>query len=435
MAYQIKSFSKIYNQNRPTKIRNWFWWIIGSISLFLLLPWTQNIQTKGLVTTRFQENRPQQIQSPIAGKIVKWYVKEGDIVKKGDTILFLSEIKETYLDPNLIQRTQEQALAKKGNIDFYQDKATASKIQIGAIEQGRKLKIELLKNKLNQLKSKLNAELAEQEAIQTEFNFSLDQRNRQKKMLDEGLVSQTQFQQRELVYQNAQAKQLIIENKILQTRQEISNNQVEQNSAIQEYLEKIQKAEGDRLSSLSEANVSRADAAKLENQVANYTIRNGMYIVTAPQDGQIVQAKKSGIGEIVKEGESVTLVVPYQNNNYAVEMFVRPVDLPLIDENQKVRFLFDGFPAIVFSGWPKGSYGTFGGKIIAYENSISDNGMFRVIVVEDAEDRKWPKQIKVGTGAQSIVLLKTVPIWYELWRNINGFPPDYYKSDSKKIAK
>jgi len=25
-----------------------------------------------------------------------------------------------------------------------------------------------------------------------------------------------------------------------------------------------------------------------------------------------------------------------------------------------------------------------------------------------------------------MVLLKDVPIWYELWRQINGFPPDYY---------
>jgi multidrug efflux pump subunit AcrA (membrane-fusion protein) len=161
MAYQIKAFSKIYNQNRPSKIRKWFWGIFIAMA-FILLPWTQNIQTKGLVTTRFQENRPQEIQSPIAGKIVKWYVKEGDIVKKGDTILFLSEIKEIYLDPNLIARTQEQAAAKKSNISFYQDKAAASQIQISAIEQGRKLKIEQLKNKLNQLNSKLNAELAEQ---------------------------------------------------------------------------------------------------------------------------------------------------------------------------------------------------------------------------------------------------------------------------------
>jgi hypothetical protein len=120
------------------------------------------------------------------------------------------------------------------------------------------------------------------------------------------------------------------------------------------------------------------------------------------------------------------MIVPMQSN-YAVEMFVRPVDLPLVSIGQPVRFLFDGFPAIVFSGWPNSSYGTFGGRIVAYESSISPNGLFRVLVTEDPNDRKWPEQLKMGSGAQGIALLKDVPVWYELWRNINGFPPDYYK--------
>jgi hypothetical protein len=168
------------------------------------------------------------------------------------------------------------------------------------------------------------------------------------------------------------------------------------------------------------------DVAKLQNQVSNYKIRNGMYIILAPQDGQIVQAKKSGIGEIIKDGELITVIVP-NRLDYAVEMYVRPVDLPLINIGQKVRFMFDGFPAIVFSGWPDNSYGTFGGKVVAYESSISSNGLFRVLVAEDKNDREWPKQLKIGSGSQGIALMKDVPIWYELWRNINGFPPDYYK--------
>jgi hypothetical protein len=108
-------------------------------------------------------------------------------------------------------------------------------------------------------------------------------------------------------------------------------------------------------------------------------------------------------------------------------MFVRPLDLPLLAAGQKVRFLFDGFPAIVFSGWPQASSGTFGGVIVAVESNVSVNGKFRVLVKEDTNDKPWPKQLKIGAGAQGIALLKDVPVWYELWRNINGFPPDYYK--------
>lgn len=422
----LQSFAHIYRSTKISKVNYWFFGVLLFLIGILFLPWTQNIKAKGTITSLYQEQRPQNINSPIPGKIVRWYVKEGDVVKKGDTILQISEIKEDYLDPNLINRTQQQIDAKKGTINYYQSKAGAAAAQMEALKTSRVLKIEQLSNKLKQLNNKLISEKAELEAADNEYNLAKDQYNRQQKMYAEGLVSQTQLQQRNAYYQNALAKKIMVDNKLAQTQQDITNTKIEQHSIEQEYTEKISKAEGEKFQSLSQITSGQGDIAKLENQITNYTIRNGMYHILAPQDGQIVQANKAGIGEILKDGERITVVVPTKVN-YAVEMFVRPVDLPLISIGQKVRLMFDGFPAIVFSGWPNNSYGTFGGKIIAFENTISPNGLFRVLVAEDTIDRKWPPQLKIGSGAQGIALLKDVRIWYELWRNINGFPPDYYK--------
>ena len=97
-----------------------------------------------------------------------------------------------------------------------------------------------------------------------------------------------------------------------------------------------------------------------------------------------------------------------------------------------MQFWFDGFPAIVFSGWPNASYGTFAGKVFAVEKSVSPNGKFRVLVAEDPKEKPWPKQLRIGSGAKAMALLKDVPIWYEIWRNINGFPPDYYNPTTDK---
>lgn len=426
--YQIplKSFSNIYMSHRNSKVKYWFYGILLFLVLILFLPWTQNIKTKGNITSLYQEQRPQDINSPIPGKITKWWVKEGDHVKKGDTILQLGEIKEDYLDPSLIKRTNEQLDAKKGTLDFYEGKILAAGDQISALLRSRGLKIDLLNNKRMQLENKIKGEKAELIAAENEYELAKDQYKRQQKMFEDGLVSQTQLQQRNIAFQNALAKKTTVENKLAQTNQEVLNIKIDQSNVLQEYAEKISKAESDRFQSQSALAGSQGEVAKLENQLMNYTIRNGMYILLAPQDGQIVQAKKAGIGEILKEGERIAMIVP-DKVNYAVEMYVRPVDLPLISVGQKVRFMFDGFPAIVFSGWPNNSYGTFGGKIIAFENTISANGMFRVLVVEDITDRPWPQQLKMGSGAQGITLLKDVPIWYELWRNINGFPPDYYQ--------
>ncbi len=425
-AIPLKSFQTIYRNEKESKVKFWFIGLIIFGMIILLLPWTQNIKSKGTITTLKQEQRPQNINSPIAGKIMKWWVKEGDFVKKGDTVLQISEIKEGYLDPNLVGRTQQQVDAKKGTVQSYENKITTTTTQIGLLQSSKSIKIQQLSGKLLQLDSKLAGEKAEQNAVNNEFRVAEDQYKRQVKMFEEGLVSQTNLQQRQVSFQNAVAKKAIVDNKISQTQQEIINTRIEQSGVEQDYNEKISKAQGDIYQSEGLIEAGKGDIAKLESQVTSYIIRNGMYIILAPQDGQIVQANKSGIGEILKDGETITVIVP-SRADYAVEMYVTPVDLPLINIGQKVRFMFDGFPAIVFSGWPNSSYGTFGGKIVAFENNISPNGLFRVLVAEDTQDRKWPQQLKIGSGAQGIALLQDVQIWYELWRNVNGFPPDYYK--------
>jgi len=429
---KYKSFAHIYRQGKSTEIKPWLIGFLLLLAAILFLPWTQNIRSKGSITSLFQEQRPQKIYSPIAGKISKWWVKEGDFVKKGDTLAKITEIKEDYLDPNLVPRTQEQLNAKKSYLEFYAQKVQANQAQITNLKSSKTIKLEQLKNKIAQINQKLVGEKAELEAASNEALLIKDQFDRNRKMFKEGLISQTQFQQRNAAAQNALAKKTIAENKVNQSLQDLRNANMEQGAIEQDYNEKINKAESERLQSLSQIESGKGDVAKLENQVTNYTIRNGMYYIMASQDGQIIRAQKSGIGEIIKDGEELLTVVP-TGNKYAVEMFVRPVDLPLLSPGQSVRFIFDGFPAIIFAGgWPDQSFGTFAGKILAVENTINDNGLFRVIVVEDPASKKWPPQIKMGAGAQGIALLNDVPLWYELWRNINGFPADFYQVNKEK---
>ncbi len=425
------AFKRVYLANQKSNIKYWLYGFCLLMLIILFLPWTQNIKASGTVSTLKQEQRPQKINSSIPGTIIKWWVKEGDFVKKGDTIVKLSEIKEEYLDPNLLTRTEEQVEAKQNVLSSYKSKVNTFDNQLNALAQSKQLKLRQIANKLLQLKSKQIAEESVYEAAQNESALAEDQFLRQQKMFEQGLVSQTQLQQRSIARQQALAKRITSENTLMQIKQEIIITQLEKTAIEQEYLEKISKADGDRYTALGQIATSTGDVSKLKNQLSGYRVRNGMYIILAPQDGQIVQANKAGIGEILKEGESIAIIVP-PVVEYAVEIFVRPVDLPLVNVGQSVRLMFDGFPAIVFSGWPSSSYGTFGARVLAVENSISPNGFFRVLVIPDTKDAPWPKLLRVGSGAKSIVLLKNVPVWYELWRNINGFPPDFYIPKKEK---
>lgn len=428
----LSCFGKIYLLQRKSRISRWLWGILVLLVLILFLPWTQNIRARGSITTLRQEQRPQQVNTIIAGTVQKWYVKEGDFVKGGDTILQLGEVKVDYFDPQLLERTKQQIAAKQQTIEGYRNKAQTTAAQSQALAQGRELKLQSIENKIAQQQLKVATDEADLAAAKNALNAYTRQIEAARIMLDSGAISLAEFEKRKINYQDGLAKNNSAENKLLQSKQELINLRLEQKATIQEYADKIAKAQGDRFSSLSDAASTEAEVSKLQNQLANYDVRNKLYYITASQSGQITKAKKAGLGEFIKEGEMIVEIVP-DSIQYAVELFVKPMDLPLVSKGQKVRFMFDGFPAIVFSGWPGGSYGTFGGIVSAVETSVSPNGNFRILVTEDPNDRPWPSQLRIGGGAEGIALLKDVRIYYELWRSINGFPPEYYQLSEPKV--
>lgn len=429
----IEQFNTVKNlQNRPHyKILNRIIFGVSLICLLILfLPWTQNISGSGAVTTLKPDQRPQTVQTAIAGRIEKWYVKEGDFVQKGDTILYISEIKEDYLDPNLMENTKNQVDAKKMTQQSYGGKVVSLSSQMAAIENEKKLKLQQAKNKIRQGFLKVKSDSMDLVAVRTQLKIATTQFNRSITLNKEGLKPLTDVEEKRLKLQEIEAKIITQENKFISSENELINAKVEVNRIAAEYNEKSSKAQSEQYTALSNQYDTKAQVNKLENQYNNYKIRNGMYFIKAPQSGYVNRAIQSGIGETIKEGSQIVSIMP-SKYDIAVETFVSPNDLPLIHKGEKVRVWFDGWPTIVFSGWPNMSYGTFGGKIVAVENFISDNGKFRVLIAPDQEEAPWPKQISMGSGAKTLALLDNVPVWFEIWRTLNGFPPNYYQPKNK----
>lgn len=378
------------------------WWILGFCMLFLIvlfLPWQQNIRGNGNVTALNPMNRPQTIEAVIAGRVQKWFVREGDLVRKGDTIVSITEVKEKYFDPQLLFRLKQQITAKENSLASKDQKAKALERQVKALREGMKLKVE-------QATAKLQAE-------KVRFQNAENQFQRNKKLYEAGNIPLTKFQEFEYKFQGSQADYL--------------NAQTELGRVEAEYLDKISKAESDLNNTRSEAFDTQAEIAKARNELANTEIRNEQYQILAPQDGFIIKAMKAGIAETIKEGDAICTIMP-QASDVAVEMYVKAMDVPLISKGRKVRVQFDGWPALQFSGWPSVSVGTFGGEVRVIDYVNSKPGEFRILIVPDIKDEAWPEQIRVGSGTKGWVMLDNVPVWYELWRQLNGFPPSLYEA-------
>ena len=405
----------------------------GISLLFMFVPWTQNIRAGGSVTTLKPDQRPQTIHSVIGGRIEKWFVQEGDFVSKGDTIMFISEVKDDYFDPNLLGRTQEQLKAKELTVNSYMEKVKALDNQVDALVETARLKLKQAKNKYKQAQLKVVADSMDYQAYRTNFEIARSQFDRFQGLYDKGLKSLTDVENKRNSMRKAEAEMIAGENRLLTSRNELINAEVELISIQAQYRDEIAKAESEKYTAMSSMYDAEAVVTKLQNQYMNYSVRTGMYYITAAQDGYITKAIQSGIGETIKEGTPIVSIMPSQYD-LAVAMYVRPIDLPLLEKGAPVRIQFDGWPAIVFSGWPNTSYGTYGGKVFAIDNFISENGKYRVLVAPDPDDHPWPDALRVGAGTTNMLLLKDVPIWYELWRQINGFPADYYKPISQTNA-
>lgn len=398
--------------------------MFGLVCLFL--PWTQNIRSKGKVIGLRPDQKPQKINSIIGGRIEKWYVIEGDFVEKGDTILFLSEVKEEYMDTMLIDRTRNQIRNKEQSVRSYGEKVNALDARIDALIETAELKKRQVKIKYQQVLLKIKSDSIENLAAKKNHQIAVEQYKRFEKLYQDNLKSLTELEIREVAMQRTQAGLVTSEQKLLQSRNELIDALVELNSVGAQYRDEIAKAESDKMSALTNLYDAEVDVTKMQSQAATYDVRNGMYYILAPQDGYVTKILSSGIGETIKPGQEVATIMPAKTE-LAVEMFIRPMDVPLVKTGQKVRLQFDGWPAIVFSGWPNTSYGTYGGVVFAMDKFATADGSFRLLITPDINDNKWPEALRVGGGVKAMLLLNDVPVWYEMWRNINGFPPDYYE--------
>jgi len=424
----FESFRKLSVGKNNKVLKRSLFVLLAVLIALLCLPWTQNISGNGRLTSLRPDQRPQAIQTIIPGKIEEWFVREGDLVMTGDTIMRISEIKDDYFDPNLLINVEDQIKSKESSVSGYMQKVEALDRQIDALNESVKLKRSQQELKIRQSILKVQSDSMDFNVAKGNAVIAKDQYDRFKSLFEKGLKSETELEQREVAYQNARAKQVETENKLYIARQELTNVRTELNSITQDFRDKVSKAESEKFSTMSMLYDTEAQVTKMQSQYAGYSQRSGFYYITSPADGYITRAIKTGVGETVKEGEEIVSLMP-ANYQLAVELMVKPIDYPLLSKGQKVRFIFDGWPAFVFSGWPGASAGTYGGVVVAIDNFTNNQGEYRILVAPDPADVPWPSGIRVGAGARGMALLQDVPLGYELWRQFNGFPPNYYKAD------
>ncbi len=364
------------------------------VSLVLLLaaflvfvPWQQNITGSGKITSFVPGVRPQTIDAPITARIMKWFVNEGKLVKAGDTLAILQDLNVSFMDEDFLEK-----------IETVRDRTIAA--QNNAIETAR---MRTLQARQRELASKAGLDNAKIE-IQT----ARVRMRRADDLTKEGLAAQRDLETANLNLQKAQADSIRSETALEAAKRDVEAARNDESRVVQQ-----------------------ADALIMETElrVANARMRGGASVVLAPVDGYLVNIAEVGAGQTVKDGEVLAQIVPKAGAlDQAVAVMISSRDAAILDVGRPVRLQFSGFPAFVFNpGWQNFTINTFGGRVAVVDAVDDGNGYYRVLIIPDSTQSqgKWPeaKYLRQGTPASAWILLNEVPVGFEIWRQLNGFPP------------
>jgi multidrug resistance efflux pump len=399
--------------------------LAAAIVAMLFVPWQQTSRGAGRVIAYHPTERPQTVEAPIDGRVARWgtNIVEGTRVAKGDLIL---EISDNDASRNF--RLQQQVDAAAQKLAFATEKVASYHSQIEEYEAARKLIDESYTQLVAVAVQKIEAAEADLTAAKAaEWQLELDYR-RQETLAKEGLVGAVKAQEAKAKYDQAVAKRKAAENYVAASISDRKAKAAERESKSREATTKIQEARAKHQNAQGEEALARKELSEIQGKTAEF----GQRMVTAPQDGILYRIFVSDNAQMLKKGDALFTIVP-ETSEQAVELWVNGNDVPLVQPGREVRLQFEGWPAVQFAGWPSVAVGTFGGEVIAIDATDDGRGKFRVLVRPTASD-EWPSEIYLRQGARANgwVLLNQVTLGYELWRQLNGFPPAASYSEVKE---
>ena len=395
-----------------------------------LVPWQQTVQGQGMVIAYSPVERMQVITARVSGQIRRWHVVEGTRVKMNDPVVDIEDN-----DPELAARLD----AQRG---FLAERLVAARLEVAELtaaskaqESARDAAIQAAE--ANRQAARKAIEVASQAEANARFAQGFEV-NRFK--MFEELFNNPQFGGLESRLSRDEAR-MRADRATTDTDKAVAEIQRAQATLLtQEALMLQADAAGLSAVAVARSNLRKSEQnlftiereiQEIDNRIERFKAR----IVLAPCDGVVfrIAADVGQGGQYVKEGEDLCTIVP-DTNDRVVELLLNGIDAPLVlayaertGHMPHVRLQFEGWPAVQFSGWPELAIGTFGGRIRQVDAASSGGGKFRVLV--EPEQRlvgdPWPDPQFLRQGNQAIgwVFLNRVPLGYEIWRRLNGFPP------------
>lgn len=431
--------------------------LVSTCVLMLFAPWQQSVTGSGSVIAYAPTERQQSIEATIEGRIVRWNesLVENSRVSKGEFIAEIRDLDTEYVDrlSQQLRNTEQTWEATKQQIKSLESALASQKrmieayeLQVKAYQRARKEIESAQDNYVTMATRKVEGYREELEVYKSAIPMVKPAADRARVLFEQKNLALEKLQETERKLAEAEAKVRKAELDVRAAEAELAGKKNDREAYLQKadadvqyysaMLDKahaeVSKAESDLAKAQQESNKAEKEVLEMQVKIARQQTQE----ITAPFDGFLVQMASNAGTRIVKKGEHICTIVP-DTEDRAVQVWLKGNDAPLVEPGRHVRLQFEGWPAIQFAGWPSVAVGTFGGTVVSVDSIDDGKGKFRILVLPDETDEEWPDDrfLRQGVRTNGWVLLDTVPLWFEVWRNLNGFPPTVDVDEPGKSGK
>ena len=390
--------------------------LVVAIVAMLFLPWQQSAKGTGRVTAYVPQERQQTVMSQVKGVVerVAEDLVEGSQVKEGDFILEIGPAAanmQEQLDGQLSDLQEKMRTAKAKAEAYGQNMIDYTEARDFAVEAADEL-VKAAEAKLAAKKDLISAYASKEWQARTNYE-------RQSRLASQGIKADKEVEKMKKDWDVAKAELDAANKAVTTAEKELSAKQKEREEKRRTAQTKIDYARAMQADAMGQQATVQKDIRALNIKISEMQ----RMIITAPRDGTIFRMPVFERGMAIKEGSELFTIVP-DTEDLAVELWIYGNDVPLVRPGDHVRLQFEGWPAVQFAGWPSVAVGTFGGEVAAIDETDNGKGKFRLQIRPDGET-EWPSHrfLRQGVRANGWVMLQQVSLGYEIWRQLNGFPP------------
>ncbi len=385
-------------QDTPRKSRLTLW--VVAVLMLAALVWAKLAVLEEVTMGEgkaIPSSKVQVIQNLEGGIVTEIFVREGQLVNKGETLLRLDDTRfrsnkgESEVDRYTLTAQVERLSAEAEGRPFKLPAEVVAKApQVAADEQAlyqsRQQRLRSEQRTLNEQLRQKTQELAELRAKQEQYRNSL------------GLVQQELNMSTPLVASGAVSPVEIL--RLKRSAVEIRGSMdattlaiPRADSAINEIKSRVQESEfAFRSEASRELNEKRAELAKITATSIAIDDRVTRTTVVSPVRGVVKMLKVNTIGGVVQPGSDLVEIVPLEDN-LLIEAKVRPQDVAFLHPGQKAMVKFSAYDYTIYGGLPAKL------ELIGADTTTDDKGnSFYLIQVRTARNH-------LGSDAKPLLII------------------------------